>query len=166
VILVFMRSLKTRPGLRERFGRAFHAETLAPFLNMLLREDEIRGIRALTSAPESELPKSRSPLNWEEKTGNYGLSTVDNIMRYHHAKGRVGNTVTEGEAAVAAGATTPSTVTHARDEDTGTAGRMYTDTLPEGGQLQGLFFAGEADAPCGGHPADSAGNAEANAATA
>jgi hypothetical protein len=36
VILVFMRSLKSRPDLQERFGAAFHPEILAPFLNMLL----------------------------------------------------------------------------------------------------------------------------------
>ncbi len=40
VILVFMRSLKTRPDLLKWFGPAFHAEILARFLNMLLLEDE------------------------------------------------------------------------------------------------------------------------------
>lgn len=51
VILVFMRSLRTRPALLERFGLAFHPKVLAPFLNMLLREDETRGGIALESVP-------------------------------------------------------------------------------------------------------------------
>lgn len=50
VLLVFMRSLKTRPDLLKLFSWAFHAELLVPFLNMLLREDETRGGGAWESA--------------------------------------------------------------------------------------------------------------------
>ena len=50
VILVFMCSLKTRPDLVKWLGYAFYAEILAPFLNMLLREDETRGWCALERA--------------------------------------------------------------------------------------------------------------------
>lgn len=68
VTLVFMRSLKTRPDLREWVGDAFHAEVLAPFLNMLLREDETRGERALQSVSQSELLNLCSPLNLKESS--------------------------------------------------------------------------------------------------
>lgn len=55
VILVFVRSLKTRPALLGWFGLAFHPKTLALFLNMLLRDDETRGGTALESARQSEM---------------------------------------------------------------------------------------------------------------
>ncbi|ENH75333.1 hypothetical protein FOC1_g10000814 [Fusarium oxysporum f. sp. cubense race 1] len=56
VILMFMRSLKTRPALREWwFGSAFHAEALTPYFNLILRQDEIQGAAALASASQSEL---------------------------------------------------------------------------------------------------------------
>ncbi|KAH8755304.1 hypothetical protein F5883DRAFT_383289, partial [Diaporthe sp. PMI_573] len=86
VILVFMRSLKTRPDLVKWVGYAFHAEILAPFLSMLLREDETRGRCALERASQSELLKLCTPLNQKEKPGKYGLSTMDNIRKYYPAQ--------------------------------------------------------------------------------
>ncbi|KAH6874155.1 hypothetical protein B0T10DRAFT_587943 [Thelonectria olida] len=83
VILVFMRSLKTRPALLEWFGSAFHAKVLAPFINMLLREDESRGGPALESASQSELITVYSLLNERKKLGKYGFSTEDNLRKYH-----------------------------------------------------------------------------------
>jgi hypothetical protein len=43
ILQVFMRSLKTWLDLLKWFGWAFHVELQAPFLNMLLRQDESRG---------------------------------------------------------------------------------------------------------------------------
>lgn len=82
VILVFMRSLKTRPDLREWLGSAFHAELLAPFLNMLLREDEARGAAALEGASQSEVVTICSLLNERKKPDMYGFSTEDNVRKY------------------------------------------------------------------------------------
>lgn len=82
VILVFMRSLKTRPALLGRLGPAFQAQILAPFLNMLLREDETRGGTALKSASQSDLVTVWPVPNEEKKLGNYGLHTEYNRKKY------------------------------------------------------------------------------------
>jgi hypothetical protein len=82
VILVFMRSLKTRPVLPEWLGWVFHADVLAPFLNMLLREDETRGGPALESASQSELVTVCSLLNEKEKPDEYGCSAEDRVRKY------------------------------------------------------------------------------------
>ncbi|KUI64505.1 hypothetical protein VM1G_00671 [Cytospora mali] len=149
VILVFMRSLKTRPNLLKWFGYAFHAEIIAYFLNMLLREDETRGGRALARRFESELPTLCSPLNQKEKPGKYGSSTIDDIKRYHFAQEEHQMAEGSGSMATKEEATT-SDATHKRDRDPKTpdAERMYTNPLPEDELLEGHFFAREADAPC------------------
>ncbi|KAK7575152.1 hypothetical protein V3481_017117 [Fusarium oxysporum f. sp. vasinfectum] len=82
VILMFMRSLKTRPALREWFGSAFHAEALTPYFNLILRQDEIQGAAALASASQSELVTVCSPLNERKRLGKYAFSTKDNIEAY------------------------------------------------------------------------------------
>ncbi|KAL2273111.1 hypothetical protein FJTKL_04922 [Diaporthe vaccinii] len=117
-MLVFMRSLKTRPGLREWLGAAFRAEMLAPFLNMLLREDETRGGRALESASQSGLLKLCSPLNQKEST-----ATTEEATTSHAAHERD------------------------QDAKLPDPERMYTIPLPEDELLRGHFFAREADAP-------------------
>ncbi|KAH6980502.1 hypothetical protein EDB80DRAFT_626217, partial [Ilyonectria destructans] len=105
VILVFMRSLKTRPALLEWFGSAFHAKVLAPFLNMLLREDETRGGLALESASQSELVTVCSLLNERQKPDEYGFSTEDIVRKYHREQEeqrkaeRAKSTATVGEVA-------------------------------------------------------------------
>ncbi|KAG8162683.1 hypothetical protein KVR01_007161 [Diaporthe batatas] len=81
VTLVFMRSLKMRPDLREWVGHAFHAEMLAPFLNMLLLEDETRGERALQCLYQSELLNLCSPLNSKESSAT--IEDVTNIHAVH-----------------------------------------------------------------------------------
>ncbi|EMT73750.1 hypothetical protein FOC4_g10000809 [Fusarium odoratissimum] len=82
VILMFMRSLKTRPALREWFGPAFHAEALTPYFNLILRQDESQSASALESASQSELITDFSPLNERERLGKYAFSTKDNIEAY------------------------------------------------------------------------------------
>jgi hypothetical protein len=82
VILMFMRSLKTRPALREWFGPAFHAEALTPYFNLILRQDESQSASALESASQSELITDFSPLNERERLGKYAFSTKDNIETY------------------------------------------------------------------------------------
>ncbi|KAK2469476.1 hypothetical protein H9L39_18935 [Fusarium oxysporum f. sp. albedinis] len=82
VILMFMRSLKTRPALREWFGPAFHAEALTPYFNLILRQDESQSAFALESASQSELITDFSPLNERERLGKYAFSTKDNIETY------------------------------------------------------------------------------------
>lgn len=115
VILVFMRSLKMRPNLLKWFGFAFHAELLAPFVNMLLREDETRGSRALESTSQSELVTLCSLLNQEEKLGDYGLTTEDNIKKYNQSQEErrkaegASNTVTTEETANTVGGATVKT---------------------------------------------------------
>lgn len=118
ITLVFMRSLKTRPDLRQWLGDAFHAEMLAPFLNMLLREDETRGGRALEGASQSELLKLCSPLNQKEFT-----ATTEEATTSQSANERDQD---------------------ARPPD---PERTYTLPLPEDELLRGHFFAREADAP-------------------
>lgn len=86
VILVFMRSLKTRPRLLMWFGSAFHAELFPLFINMALREDETLGGRALKSVSQSEVVTLFSPLNREEKLGDYGLTAEDTLRRLYHAR--------------------------------------------------------------------------------
>ncbi|EXL65746.1 hypothetical protein FOPG_18047 [Fusarium oxysporum f. sp. conglutinans race 2 54008] len=82
VILMFMRSLKTRPALREWFGPAFHAEALTPYFNLILRQDESQSASALESASQSELITDFSPLNERERLGKYAFSTKDSIETY------------------------------------------------------------------------------------
>ncbi|OQV07693.1 hypothetical protein CLAIMM_12093 [Cladophialophora immunda] len=137
VLLVFMRSLKTRPDLVEWFGTAFHAELLAPFLNMLLREDETRGGLAFKSATQSKLVTICSLLNEREKPGKYGFSTED-ILRSHReheqqrkaARAKSTSTVGEATANGAKDTTTPtpeeSTVT--ADDNTVTTGESTVTT--------------------------------------
>ncbi|KAK3332060.1 hypothetical protein B0T19DRAFT_482417 [Cercophora scortea] len=127
VLLVFMRSLKTRPDLLDWFGWAFHAELLAPFLDMLLRQDETRGGDAWESAARGEFPTTRSPLNRKEKAGKYGIRTRDRMA--------------EGSERT----TKASDATQERDQDTNTpdAERMFTSPLPEHELLRGHIFARE-----------------------
>ncbi|KAF5704656.1 hypothetical protein FMUND_12384 [Fusarium mundagurra] len=80
--MIFMRSLKTRPALREWFGSAFHVEALTPYLNLILRQDHIQGAAALTIASQSELVTVCSPLNERKRLGKYDFSTKDNIEAY------------------------------------------------------------------------------------
>ena len=150
VILVFMRSLKTRQHLLEWFGFAFHAELLAPFINMLLCEDETRGSRALEST--SQLVKLCSLLNQEEKLGDYGLTTEDNIKKYHQSQEErrkvegASNTVT-GEDATATKDVPAEDGTVTPEEDAAfkadNAHQMYANVLPEDYLLRGHFFARE-----------------------
>ncbi|KAF5973452.1 Telomerase-binding EST1A [Fusarium coicis] len=119
VMLVFMRSLKTRPGLLEWFGSAFHAQLLAPFLNMLLREDEARGGLALGSASQSELVTICSLLNEDKRLDKYGLSTEDSLRNYlreqeEQRKAELVKSEAEAKDATA----TPEEVTVATDDNT------------------------------------------------
>ncbi|KAI5465159.1 hypothetical protein BGZ63DRAFT_422113 [Mariannaea sp. PMI_226] len=138
IILVFMRPLETRPALRAWFGSAFHARTLAPFLNMLLREDETRGGLTLKSTSQSELVTVSSLLNDKPKPGMYGFSTEDNIRKYYHREQE--STTTTEETAI-------SNAAHKRDRDTETPvwEQMYANVLPEHILLSGLFVAREAE---------------------
>ncbi|KAH7025232.1 uncharacterized protein B0I36DRAFT_417372 [Microdochium trichocladiopsis] len=168
VILVFMRSLKTRPALLNWLGSAFHAEVIAPYLNMLLREDETRGRHAFESASQSELVTVCSPLNEKTKLGNYGLSTEDNIRNYlreQEEKRKAESaeiTVTAGEVtAEETMATTEETTTsdtaHEMDGHTKTPGSepLHANVLPEHFELSGLFFAKEADPEPRGKPLEN-----------
>lgn len=141
ILLVFMRSLKTRPALFAWFGSAFHAEVLAPFLNMLLREDETRGGPALESASQWELVTVCSLLNEEKRLGKNGLSTEDNLGKHHDEQRarqkteRAKSTATVGEV----------TTEEATPIDTPDWKRVYANPLPEHFLLWGLFFAKEAE---------------------
>ncbi|KIW76815.1 hypothetical protein Z517_09259 [Fonsecaea pedrosoi CBS 271.37] len=158
VMLVFMRSLKTRPDLLEWFGSAFHAQLLAPFLNMLLREDEARGGLALESASQSsELVTICSLLNEKKKLDKYGLSTEDSRRKYlceqeDQRKAELIKAKAEAEEAmVTREETTTSDTAHEKDLDTKTPDweLMYANTLPEHSLLAGHFFAREAEPePC------------------
>lgn len=139
VLLVFMRSLKTRPDLLEWFGWAFHAELLAPFLNMLLREDEIRGGGAWESASQPEFPTSCSPLNQIEKPGSYWMTIRDLVReKYQKAEG-ARSTATAEEAAVttketqitAEEATVTTNETSVTTEETQTTAEEATATTEE-----------------------------------
>ncbi|KAI8625597.1 hypothetical protein F5Y19DRAFT_479348 [Xylariaceae sp. FL1651] len=159
-----MRSLKTRPKLGKRFGPAFHAELLPPFLNIILREDETRGASALESASSSELPILCSPLNQEERLGNYRLRAINHIESYRRAQEgkqkakNVGKTATADDITDESSFITDDT-THTEEDGTDEswfitddtmipdAQHMYTKPLPEHYVLRGLPFAREADAP-------------------
>ena len=161
VLLVFMRSLKTRHNLLQLFGWAFHAELLAPFLNMLLREDQTRGGGAWESASQPEFLTLCSPLNQIEKPGIYGAKARDLVMSYNHAReeDQKAEGVTEKETAVTTEETaeeaTASDAAHERDRDTKTpdAEPMYTGPLPEHEMLRGNIFAREPDSPWYKYPA-------------
>jgi hypothetical protein len=135
VILVFMRSMKTRPSLLEWLGSAFHPHVLASFLNMLLREDETRGDAASKSASHSELVTIWSPLNERKKPDKYGFSTEDSIKKFLCAKEECtapgGETTVEEAMAI--------DTTHDRDSERG-----YANVLPEHNLLVGHFFARQA----------------------
>ncbi|KLP05346.1 Uncharacterized protein LW94_1883 [Fusarium fujikuroi] len=174
VMLVFMRSLKTRPRLLKRFGSAFHAQLLARFLNMLLREDEARGALALESASQSELVTICSLLNEDKRLDKYGLSTEDSLRKYlreqedqrkaelvkSEAEAKDATTTPEGsqttaeedkvpreESTAATEETTTSDAAHEKDLDTKTRDweLVYANTLPEHSLLAGFFFAREAE---------------------
>ncbi|TPX14851.1 uncharacterized protein E0L32_004960 [Thyridium curvatum] len=150
VILVFMRSFKTRPALLKRFGPAFHAEHLVPFLNKLLSEDEARGARALESARRSLLPVTRSPLNPKEKPGVYGMTVNDSIERYFQRQKDCGEAEAAGSTATAGETTAQEEARRdpTDDKDPGMAPDaegMFFDILPEHILLQGHFFAPEAE---------------------
>ncbi|KAH6975560.1 hypothetical protein EDB80DRAFT_309401 [Ilyonectria destructans] len=156
VILVFMRSLKTRPDLLKWFGWAFHAELLAPFLNMLVREDETQGGGAWERAFQLEFPTLCSPRNRKEKPGKYVIRTSDHIKRNDHAREEHQKAEGAGSTATAEEATA-SDAAHKRDWDTKASGaeRMYTNPLPEHWLLRGHTFAREANAPWDKFPEDA-----------
>ncbi|CZR49909.1 uncharacterized protein FPRO_16114 [Fusarium proliferatum ET1] len=174
VMLVFMRSLKTRPRLLKRIGSAFHAQLLARFLNMLLREDEARGALALESASQSELVTICSLLNEDKRLDKYGLSTEDSLRKYlreqeeqrkaelvkSEAEAKDATATPEGsqttaeedkvpreESTAATEETTTSDAAHEKDLDTKTPDweLVYANTLPEHSLLAGFFFAREAE---------------------
>ncbi|KAH0829997.1 hypothetical protein AYO21_11516 [Fonsecaea monophora] len=168
VMLVFMRSLKTRPDLLEWFGSAFQAQLLAPFLNMLLREDEARGAVAWNSAfQSSELVTICSLLNEKKKLDKYGLSTEDSRRKYlceQEEQRKAELSKAKGEAKDA----TASDTAHEKDLDTETPDweLMYANTLPEHSLLAGHFFAREAEPePCDKSVEKPAGDAAAPDAT-
>ncbi|KAI2606638.1 hypothetical protein GGR54DRAFT_652322 [Hypoxylon sp. NC1633] len=132
VMLVFMRSLKTRPGLLEWFGSAFHAQLLAPFLNMLLREDEARGGLALGSASQSELVAICSLLNEDKRLDKYGLSTEDSLRKYlrEQEEQRKAELVMS-EAEVKGATATPEEVTVATDDNTITSVETTSTSIAE-----------------------------------
>lgn len=72
VLLVFMRALKSRPQMKERFSYAFHPELMAPLLNVLLRQLQIQGGDDWKKLFQPEFPAMYSLLNKEEKSGVYG----------------------------------------------------------------------------------------------
>ncbi|KAF5983281.1 hypothetical protein FCOIX_3297, partial [Fusarium coicis] len=111
VILMFMRSLKTRPALREWFGSAFHAEALTPYLNLILRQDEIQGAAILANASKSELITIFSPVNERTRLGKYASSAKDNIDTY------LRDTEEQRKAERARSTATPGDGTVTTDED-------------------------------------------------
>lgn len=75
VILVFMRAMMARPDMHERFGWAFPAKLLVPFLNMALREAESRSCD-WNNVSRPKFPTMRLPLNEEKKPGVYGYTAM------------------------------------------------------------------------------------------
>ncbi|EMT73558.1 hypothetical protein FOC4_g10001538 [Fusarium odoratissimum] len=135
VILMFMRSLKTRPALREWwFGSAFHAEALTPYFNLILRQDEIQGAAALASASQSELitaERARSTATPDDGTVTTDENSVITGMATVNAEGS--QTAAE-ESMATTEQTTASDTTHKKGEDTKAPGpeRMflyYTNSL-------------------------------------
>ena len=97
MILVFMRPV-------EMVRLCIPRGASGSFVNMLLRKDETRSSRDLESTSQLELVTLCSLLNQEEKLGEYGLTTEENIKKYHQSqqKRRKGegasNTVTVEDA--------------------------------------------------------------------
>lgn len=157
VILVFMRSLKTRPALLEWLGPAFNAKILAPFLNMLLREDETRGSSALKSASQSEIVTLCSVLNKEKRVGKYALSTEDicrkSLRQQEQQKEVERNNIIDDETVTTDGTTAGETMASGAVHDVGGDTKtphweqMFANPLPEHALLFGLPFAREAG-PC------------------
>ncbi|KAK1973697.1 hypothetical protein LZ30DRAFT_464665 [Colletotrichum cereale] len=87
VLLVFMRSLNTRPDLKERFGYAFHPELMAPLLNLLLRRIKDRGGDAWKALFRPEFPMLWVPLNTKAKPEKYNMNTMD-AQRVYFARKR------------------------------------------------------------------------------
>lgn len=78
VILVFMRSLKARPELLQWVGEAFHAELLAPFLDMLIQNG---GRRALECATRPQL--TTLSLGYAEKNDHNNPLPEHELLRGH-----------------------------------------------------------------------------------
>ncbi|OAP53994.1 hypothetical protein AYL99_11754 [Fonsecaea erecta] len=66
ILMVFMRSLQTRPHQRYRLLWAFHRDLLSPFLTMLLRDAERRGDGDFWELARSKFPVTRLTLNGNE----------------------------------------------------------------------------------------------------
>ena len=86
VLLVFMRSLHTRPDLKKRYGYAFHPQLMAPLLNLLLHRLKDRGGDAWEALFRPEFPMIWVPLNTKDKPGKYGMSTMDAQREYFMRK--------------------------------------------------------------------------------
>ncbi|KAK6068299.1 hypothetical protein SCUP234_11244 [Seiridium cupressi] len=103
---------------------------------MILREDETRGDPALESASQPELVTNCLLLNQRKKSSKYGLTTEDNLRKYHCAqeeqrKAERAKTTATAEVATAKDTTaTPTESTVATDDHTITSGET-TSTAEE-----------------------------------
>ncbi|KLP18061.1 Uncharacterized protein LW94_12048 [Fusarium fujikuroi] len=92
-------------------GVEIHPEALTPYLNLILRQDEIQGAAILANASQSELITVFSPLNERTRLGKYASSTKDNIDTY------LRDTEEQRKAERARSTATPGDGTVTTDED-------------------------------------------------
>lgn len=128
VLLVSMHTVQDRPDWMPQFGYAFHAELMAPILNVLLRQAQAEGGDNLDRLFRKDFPVMCSPLNKRHKSeccNNDCSSDVfyGDMKYYTETGGVVGNE------------TIPSD-----NSGSQVAERQFTCPLPEDYLLQEFFF--------------------------
>lgn len=163
VLLVFMRALKTRPRLKERFGYAFHPELMAPLLNKLLRQFEIQGGSDWKVLFRPEFPTMYTYLNKKDKPkGKYSTRASEAQWEAHQADVTELRVCTDIKIAVSDAVESEGinnnihvNIAGAKDEalkggssaETQLEELLYMCPLPEDYQLRGFFFARDTPLP-------------------
>ncbi|KAI0399026.1 hypothetical protein F4802DRAFT_591209 [Xylaria palmicola] len=157
ILVVFLRSFNTQPGVKEDISDAFHLDLMVPLLNLLLRRIRSRGGYAWEALFRPEFPTCKAYLNSEHKLGKYGISTTDAQKNYLHCKKEQEAEGAKPDNVLAISTeditkTQGTTFKHIGFEDNTSLDGLvqeqkYTLVLPEDHLLRGFSFAKQSPPP-------------------